>query len=271
MNEKLSWNETRTDVRSPDNNNFGLDRSMNLDYKFTNNLSSKYSWSGQSKLNDFRGYAWTSLRDLDPGTVTQTTESFNTTFNPGLMKWLKPSFNYTANFRWTDDLAREGQNISTQLRFGSNFSLTPVQLIELIYKPKSTQKGRTGSRSRGSRSRTQEKSKEKKNKEIGGQDISAHWKVTSCAFVGGNVKGDAQYGTVGKDTLMAVPILPDGSMDPNYDPHTGKLKKDCQKHEKSFIPNHGDVYATALYLSGLDSKGRGRNDRPPLKFIKKTS
>ena len=134
---------------------------MNLDYKFTNNLSSKYSWSGQSKLNDFRGYAWTALRDLDPGTVTQTTESFNTTFNPGLMKWLKPSFNYTANFRWTDDLAREGQNISTQLRFGSNFSLTPVQLIELIYKPKSTQKGRTGSRSRGSRSRTQEKSKEK--------------------------------------------------------------------------------------------------------------
>ena len=47
------------------------------------------------------------------------------------MKWLKPAFNYTANFRWSDDLAREGQNISTQLRFGSNFTLTPAQLIEV--------------------------------------------------------------------------------------------------------------------------------------------
>ncbi len=32
-------------------------------------------------------------------------------------------------------------------------------------------------------------SDEKKNTEISGQDISAHWKVTSCAFLGGKVKG----------------------------------------------------------------------------------
>jgi len=74
---------------------------------------------------------------------------------------------------------------------------------------------------------------------------------------------------VGENTLVAIPILPDGSLDPNYDSVTGELKPDHEKHPQSFVPNHGDVYATALYLSGIDPKGRGRNERPPLQFIKK--
>ena len=168
LSEKLNWNQTRTGVKSPDTYNFGLNRNLNLDYKFTNTLSSKYSWNGQSKLNEFRGYIWTALKELDPGIITQTTESFNTTYNPALMKWLKPSFNYTANYRWSDDLTREGQNISTQLRFGSNFNLTPVQVLELIYKPKSNSKNKSSGRSRGSRSRDRNNKTEKKeeNKKI---------------------------------------------------------------------------------------------------------
>ncbi|MDA7645543.1 hypothetical protein N8642_04210, partial [bacterium] len=67
--------------------------------------------------------------------------------------------------------------------------------------------------------------------------------------------------------LMAIPILPDGSLDPNYDPITGKLRKGQKAHSQSFVPNHGDVYSTALALSGIDSKGRGRNDRPPMSFV----
>ena len=110
-------------------------------------------------------------------------------------------------------------------------------------------------------------SDEEKAKQIGGQDICAHWKVTSCAFLGGNVKGDSQFGGIGEETLMAVPIMPDGSLDPNYDPVTGKLREGCKAHEKSFIPNHGDVYATALALSGIDPKGKGRNERPAMSFV----
>ena len=110
-------------------------------------------------------------------------------------------------------------------------------------------------------------SDEEKAKQIGGQDICAHWKVTSCAFLGGNVKGNSQYGGIGEDTLMAVPIMPDGSLDPNYDPVSGKLRKGLKAHSKSFIPNHGDVYATALALSGIDSKGKGQNERPPMSFV----
>lgn len=109
--------------------------------------------------------------------------------------------------------------------------------------------------------------KEKEDSEIGGQDISAHWRVTSCAFLGGSVQGNRQYGRVGEATLMAIPILPDGSLDPNYDPISGELLPGRQQHPKSFIPNHGDIYATALRLSGIDWRGKGRNERPPLEFI----
>ncbi len=167
MNEKLTWNETRSGVKSPESYNFGLTRTMNIDYKLTNTVASKYGWSGQSNLNEYRGYIFSALKELDPGVVTQATESFNTTYSPTIMRWLRPSFNYTANFRWSDDLTREGQNISTQLRFGSNFNLNPVELMEFFYKPKNTTKTRTSTRSRN-RSRSNEKveDNDSKNKKI---------------------------------------------------------------------------------------------------------
>jgi hypothetical protein len=107
-----------------------------------------------------------------------------------------------------------------------------------------------------------------KQEMIDGQDISQHWKVTSAAFLGGAVKGGTQFGAIGENTLLAIPLLPNGSMDPAYHPQTGELLPDRQKNPQSFIPNHGDVYSTALYLNGIAPKGRGRNDRPPLKFVK---
>ena len=164
MSEKLTWNETRTGVKSPETYNFGLNRNLNLDYKFTNTLVSKYSWTGQSNLNDYRGYIFSALKELDPGVVTQQTESFSTTYNPTMMKWIKPSFNYNANFRWSDDLTREGQNISTQLRFGSNFTLTPVQIIEIFYKPKSSNNNRGARQTRGQRSRNRNRSQTESQK-----------------------------------------------------------------------------------------------------------
>ena len=105
------------------------------------------------------------LKQLDPGVITQSSEGLNSTYNPTFMKWLKPSFNYTANYRWSNDLTREGQNISTQLRFGSNFNLNPVQIVESLYKPPSKAKSRSAGRSRGSRSRNRNNSKVEKKKE----------------------------------------------------------------------------------------------------------
>nr|MCS5624143.1 hypothetical protein [Candidatus Neomarinimicrobiota bacterium] len=168
--EKLSWNETRSSIRSPDSYNFGLSRTMNLDYKFTNSLSSKYAWTGQSKLNDYRGYAWMAVKNLDPGLVTNITETMNTTYSPQLFKWLKPNMSYSASYRWTDDLSREGQNISSNLRFSSSFTLTPVQILELLYKPPSKSNRNTtktrNSRSRGKVTSENNTKKKKETKEI---------------------------------------------------------------------------------------------------------
>ena len=110
---------------------------------------------------------------------------------------------------------------------------------------------------------------EEKKKQIAGQDISQHWKVTSAAFLGGSVSGNTQFGKVGERTLMPIPLLQNGMLDPAYHPVTGELLPGREKHPRSSIPNHGDVYSTALYLAGIDPKGRGRNDRGPLIFVRK--
>ncbi|MCS7224559.1 MAG: hypothetical protein NZ959_08390 [Armatimonadetes bacterium] len=110
---------------------------------------------------------------------------------------------------------------------------------------------------------------EEKKRMVDEQDICQHWPVTSCAFLGGKVNGWTQFGGVGEKTLMPIPILPDGRLDPAYDPVTGELKPGHSQNPQSFIPNHGHIYATALYLSDIDPKGKGRNTAPPLTFIKR--
>jgi hypothetical protein len=52
------------------------------------------------------------------------------------------------------------------------------------------------------------------------------------------------------------------------------LKSGQSQSANSFLSDSGHVYSTALYLSGLDpmqllANGQGRNNRPPMTFIKK--
>ncbi|MCX6365704.1 MAG: hypothetical protein NTX57_03220 [Armatimonadetes bacterium] len=124
---------------------------------------------------------------------------------------------------------------------------------------------------------------EKKQK-IDGQDISEHWFVTSAAFLGPKVKGGTQWGRVGTKTMQAIPLQPDGSLHPDFDPVTGegpvgwndktsaRYNATKEKLYRDAIPNHGDVYATALYLCDIPKRSQtGRNDRNPLAYIKRSS
>jgi hypothetical protein len=106
------------------------------------------------------------------------------------------------------------------------------------------------------------------------QDCCQHWEVSSCAFLGGTVKGNSQWGRVGSVSLKGIPLMPDGTLDPAFDPMTGQLKSGQTQSANSFLSDAGSVYSTALYLSGLDpaallAAGKGKNVRAPMTFIAK--
>jgi hypothetical protein len=106
------------------------------------------------------------------------------------------------------------------------------------------------------------------------QDCCQHWETSSVAFLGGTVQGDRQYGRVGSSSLASIPLMPDGTLDPAYDPITGLLISGRTKATTSFISDAGHVYSTALWCTGLDpavllAAGKGKNVRAAMKFIKK--
>jgi len=102
------------------------------------------------------------------------------------------------------------------------------------------------------------------------EDVCQHWNTSSVAFLGGTVKGNTQFGRVGTQSLDAIPILPDGQLDPAYDATTGLVKSGSQKSANSFVTGAGHVYATALELAGIPkSAQKGKNTSPALTFVKK--
>ena len=111
--------------------------------------------------------------------------------------------------------------------------------------------------------------------EIMDQDVCQHWHISSAAFLGGTVQGNRQWGKVGTGgAQLSIPLMPDGSLDPNYDPVAGTLLSGRTQDPKSKVPDAGSIYATALYCSGLDpdalrAAGKGKNTSPPLKYVKK--
>jgi len=139
-----------------------------LDYTLTDALKTKYTQSIKSDLQDYRGYSWMAIRDLDPGVVENINENLTTTFNPVIFTWLKPNINYSSAYSWNQDRESTlgGANIGTQLRFSSSIALNFVNMFEVIYKPPSKAAAPTGrSRRRGSKPE-EEKPTEKKQKDI---------------------------------------------------------------------------------------------------------
>jgi hypothetical protein len=112
-------------------------------------------------------------------------------------------------------------------------------------------------------------SADQKYQQILDQDVCQHWSVNSVAFLGGNVRGGSQFGKVGSMSLEAIPIMPDGSLDPAYDAVTGLLINGRTKSNQSFLSDPGYVYSTALALSGVNPVGKGLNTRSAMGFVAK--
>ncbi len=152
LNEKISSKKPRNAEPTPHSYDLGLNRSMGLDHKFTESLSSNYKQTQATDLDHVwseRGYSW-DIKEFDTGILTNLTENLSTQFNPELFSWLQPRFSHSANYRWNKPLGSniDGANIGTQLRFNSNLNLNLISVMETFYKPTSKSKPASSGRRR---------------------------------------------------------------------------------------------------------------------------
>ncbi|MCK5330367.1 MAG: cell surface protein SprA, partial [Candidatus Marinimicrobia bacterium] len=165
LNANMSFKESLSQKtprigKKTENYNLGLTRNYGLDYKLTENLKSlKYNRSISSDMDDYRGYVWMAVRDLDPGIVTNSTESISAAYTPAVLEWLRPNFSYSAQYRWSKPIGStiDGANISTGLNFSSNMNLSLTKLFELVYKPPAKATGRRTRDNRNNKQQEEEK------------------------------------------------------------------------------------------------------------------
>ena len=114
-----------------------------------------------------------------------------------------------------------------------------------------------------------------KYSEIMDQDVCQHWQVSSVAFLGGTVQGNRQWGRVGTHDARGHPPHARRHARPGVRPGDGRAEgRDRPRARTASSPTAGHVYATALYLSGLDpdalrAQGKGKNASPAMRFIKR--
>ncbi len=151
FNETLKQETKRLGGRIGDKYSFTLNRSFSLDYNLTDKLKTKYKRSISSDMQDYRGYVWSAIQNMDPGIVVNITENLNTSFNPQIFTWLKPNISHGAAFRWNKPRTsiNDGADIGTALRFSSSVSILPSQIFEMFYKPPSKNTRKTRNRRRG--------------------------------------------------------------------------------------------------------------------------
>ena len=75
FSQKLVQKNSRTGGKTPDEYNLGLNRTLNMNYKLTDNIETRYSSGLKSDLDVFRGHPWKALQELDPGILTNTNQS----------------------------------------------------------------------------------------------------------------------------------------------------------------------------------------------------
>ena len=152
--------------------NLGLSRTFKVVYKVSENLNTNYNKTMKSDMDQFRGYKkLDAIKQLNPGIVSDVTENFITTYNPAIFDWLKPSMNYTANYRWSKPLesTQEGANITSQTKISSSVTVSPKSIIETLYTPSKKSRGAGGRRrGGGSTSKTDEKPQKDGDKPNGG-------------------------------------------------------------------------------------------------------
>ena len=157
--------------------NLGLNRTFKMGYTILDNLKSSFTKTIKSDMDSWRARYLQALKNLKPGVVTDVTDNMTTTFTPALSEWLRPTFNYSSNYRWAKPMesTQEGANITSQGRFSSSVSITPKSIVETFYTPPKSQPRRRSRR--GGRTKVAPPEKEKEAKEPESETLKKIFKI----------------------------------------------------------------------------------------------
>jgi len=168
-NRSISEAKTRSGVIT-DNRQFIISRSIQTGIQPFKSLGMDFS---RSYKNDLRNSP-DRMKDISTfkfGDLTDMDQSFSTKYNPQVFRWLKTNFNYSANFKFTNNLQlkERGRNAASNTSLSGSFTFDPDQLIKSVFKtsPQST-KPRTSvrppARKQTDKKEDQDQKKEKEEK-----------------------------------------------------------------------------------------------------------
>lgn len=136
-NRSESKSETRSRVIT-ENNQFVVSRSLQTGIRPIQSLSFDFS---RSYKNDLRNTpdAMEELMNFRFGQLTNLDQSFSTKYNPNLAKWLKTTFSYNTNFKWSNNLQQKdrGRSAQNNTSINGSFTFDPDQLINSVFKKSS--------------------------------------------------------------------------------------------------------------------------------------
>ncbi|MCF7804120.1 MAG: cell surface protein SprA [Candidatus Marinimicrobia bacterium] len=156
------WSDKATRVSGsnpPSSYNQTLQRSFGTGYSPFDNLSFTFSKTINSNASNYRGdRRWEMVKFLKPGQITGVNESYNSTFNPTLASWLRPSFRYQSSYQYNKRLSQDVDvaGVGYSQRASVNFSLDLQKIKESFSgggssRPGGRPGGRSGAGRPGSR------------------------------------------------------------------------------------------------------------------------
>lgn len=173
VSESKSSNIPRVGEPKKPNYNMGLNRNFSFGYKVFDNLNFTYTKGMKNDMDEFRGEKLRALTEWKAGIPVNVRENFSASFSPKIFSWLKPSVNYSSNYGWSEPLGSATKSIdqlSSQNRMSTSFSLNLASIMESFYTPKSgksrTTSGRGGGRRSGAPKPSSPKSSPKEKKPV---------------------------------------------------------------------------------------------------------
>jgi len=164
-NRSISESKTRTGLIT-DNRQFIISRSVQTGMSPLKSLNIDFS---RSYKNDLRNSPdpMKELSNFKFGQLTDMDQSFGTKFNPQFFSWLKTSFSYSAQFKWTNNLQLKdrGRSASNNRSINGSFTFDPDKLIKSIFKPSPKSPATSGRRRPPVKKPTEQKTDQEEEQE----------------------------------------------------------------------------------------------------------